>query len=144
MGQQVLNCNGFLLLSGAAVCNANTVTVTVNVSDDAGSGNCLTTCALRDAIASAAAGDTIDFAPGLSSPITLTQGQLLVGKALTINGPGAARDRRPSGPTEFLVAAQSAPYPHAIDQHDISRPQGSACDLGAIEADYIFVEGFGK
>jgi hypothetical protein len=29
------------------------------------------------------------------------------------------------------------------DQHDTSRPQGSQCDLGAIEADYIFVDGFG-
>jgi hypothetical protein len=29
------------------------------------------------------------------------------------------------------------------DQHDTARPQGAACDLGAIEADYIFVDGFG-
>ncbi|HXD83025.1 MAG TPA: choice-of-anchor Q domain-containing protein, partial [Rudaea sp.] len=29
------------------------------------------------------------------------------------------------------------------DQHGTARPQGNACDLGAIEADYIFVDGFG-
>ncbi|HET8943112.1 MAG TPA: hypothetical protein VFN13_14120 [Rudaea sp.] len=35
--------------------------------------------------------------------------------------------------------------PVTIDQHDTPRPQpqGGACDLGAIEADYIFVDGFG-
>lgn len=33
----------------------------------------------------------------------------------------------------------------SADQHDTprSQPQGGACDLGAIEADYIFVDGFG-
>jgi len=30
----------------------------------------------------------------------------------------------------------------ASDQHDTYRPQGAKCDLGAIEADYIFVDGF--
>jgi len=36
--------------------------------------------------------------------------------------------------------------PVTTDQHDTSRPQpvGGACDLGAIEADYIFVDGFGN
>ena len=29
------------------------------------------------------------------------------------------------------------------DQHGTPRPQGSKCDLGAIEADYIFADGFG-
>jgi hypothetical protein len=29
------------------------------------------------------------------------------------------------------------------DQHGSARPQSAACDLGAIEADYIFVDGFG-
>ena len=31
----------------------------------------------------------------------------------------------------------------ADDQHGTPRPQGSKCDLGAIEADYIFADGFG-
>ena len=29
------------------------------------------------------------------------------------------------------------------DQLGTARPQASACDLGAIEADYVFVDGFG-
>ena len=28
------------------------------------------------------------------------------------------------------------------DQHGTSRPQGSQCDIGAIEADYVFVDDF--
>jgi hypothetical protein len=37
------------------------------------------------------------------------------------------------------LAAQTV----SVDQHDTPRPQGAKCDLGAIEADYIFVDGFG-
>jgi hypothetical protein len=50
---------------------------------------------LRDALAAAAPGDTINFAPSLTSSgpatILLTNGELLVNKSLTINGPGATR-----------------------------------------------------
>jgi hypothetical protein len=28
------------------------------------------------------------------------------------------------------------------DQHDIPRPQGNACDVGAVETDYVFADGF--
>ena len=28
------------------------------------------------------------------------------------------------------------------DQHGTARPQGGSCDLGAIEADYLFADGF--
>ena len=66
--------------------------LTVNVADDpAGSGSCPAACSLRQAIASAGSGDTLVFAPGLASPITLGQGPLVVDKALTIQGPGAAK-----------------------------------------------------
>ena len=47
-----------------------------------------TTCTLRQAIIAAAAGDTINFAAGLTT-ITLTSAELLINKDLTINGPGA-------------------------------------------------------
>ena len=66
-------------------------TLTVNASSDAGPGNCNTTCTMRDAIATAASNDTIAFAPGLTSPITLSQGALVLDKALTLQGPGAAK-----------------------------------------------------
>jgi hypothetical protein len=55
---------------------------------DAG-GTCPgSTCTLRQAIATAITGDTIDFAGGVGT-INLTSGELLVDKNLTINGPGA-------------------------------------------------------
>jgi hypothetical protein len=34
------------------------------------------------------------------------------------------------------------PEPVTADQHGTPRPQGSVCDIGAIEADYIFVDPF--
>ncbi len=46
---------------------------------------------LRDAIFFTPNGGTIDFASNLSGTITLTTGNLPIGKNLTINGPGAGR-----------------------------------------------------
>jgi hypothetical protein len=64
-------------------CTTNPI-VTTNADGGAGS--------LRTAIADACAGSTITFdmtAGHVTSPITLTSGELLVGKNLTIQGPGA-------------------------------------------------------
>jgi hypothetical protein len=83
----VLAC---LLLAFAGECAASTITVNDN-SDPSGTGACPATCSLRQAITAANGGDTIVFAPGLSSPINLAQGELLIGKALTIQGPGATK-----------------------------------------------------
>ncbi len=69
-------------------------TITVTTTND-GAGTCtgsapnITCTTLRGAIAAAASGDTIVFAPGVSGVITLTQGELAISKNLTINGPGA-------------------------------------------------------
>src|ERR1051325_5762162 len=54
---------------------------TVTTTADSGPGS------LRDVIAAASAGDTIDFA--VSGTITLTNGELLIAKDLNISGPGA-------------------------------------------------------
>jgi hypothetical protein len=55
-------------------------TITVTNTNDSGPGS------LRSAIASAAAGDTIQFASSLASQtITLTSGQLVINKNLTID-----------------------------------------------------------
>jgi hypothetical protein len=71
-----------------------TATITINCgptvvtnSNDSGAGS------LRDIILHACPGATITFnmTPGnVTSPITLTSGQLLIDKNLTINGPGAS------------------------------------------------------
>ncbi len=57
--------------------------ISVTNTNDGGAGS------LRAAIAAAAPGETINFAPGVTGVITLTTGELLVNKDLTINGPGA-------------------------------------------------------
>lgn len=88
MNHLFLVAGGLSALAGH--CVAATVTVTTN-TDPSGSNTCPATCSLRQAIAFANANDTITFAPDLVSPIALSQGELLVDKALTITGPGAAK-----------------------------------------------------
>jgi hypothetical protein len=56
---------------------------TVTNLDNAGPGS------LRQAILDTPAGGTVDFQPGLSGTITLTTGELLINKDLTVAGPGA-------------------------------------------------------
>jgi hypothetical protein len=71
---------------------AHATTITVTSTGNAG-GTCPgPTCTLRQAIASAdffSGGDTINFALPANSVITLTSGELLINKNLTISGPGA-------------------------------------------------------
>ena len=65
----------------------NCVATVVSNTNDSGAGS------LRHAILGACPGGTITFAAGLTSggpvTITLTSGELLIDKNLTINGPGA-------------------------------------------------------
>src|SRR5690348_3696697 len=62
--------------------SAHAATITVTNTNDTGPGS------LRQALANANNGDTINFA--ISGTITLTSGELLVSKNVTISGPGAA------------------------------------------------------
>lgn len=72
----------FCLRAAPWPARAATFTVTTTADDGAGS--------LRQAIADAASGDTIDFnLSGCPCTITLTTGQLLINKDLTIQGLGA-------------------------------------------------------
>src|SRR5438093_12394751 len=74
---------------GYAVCNGN----------DSGSGS------LRQAILDASPGDAINFAPSVTT-VTLTSGELVIDKNLTITGPGADRltvQRSPPNGPRFRI-----------------------------------------
>jgi hypothetical protein len=73
-------------------------TITVTNGNDSGPGS------LRQAILSAASGNTINFAPCLTA-VTLTSGELVVNKNLAITGPGANRLRvqRSTHAPEFRI-----------------------------------------
>src|SRR5204862_4922896 len=61
-------------------------TITVTSAADSGGGS------LRNALASAASGDTIEFASAINgTPIVLTSGELTISQSLTITGNGAAK-----------------------------------------------------
>src|ERR1043166_5259650 len=72
----------WLIWSCALAIRAHATTIAVTNTNDNGPGS------LRQALADANDGDTID-ATGISGVITLTTGQLLVDKSVTINGAGA-------------------------------------------------------
>jgi len=77
----------FVFLLASAVFSAVpafAAAITVTNQADSGPGS------LRDAIAAAAPGDTINFSLTLPATITLTSGELLISKNLTISGPGAS------------------------------------------------------
>jgi hypothetical protein len=68
---------------------AHGTTLTVKSLADSG-GTCPgSTCTLRQAIATADPGDTINFSLPANSTITLTSAELLISRNLTIIGPGA-------------------------------------------------------
>jgi hypothetical protein len=77
----------FILAFSLAV-SANAITLAVTSAADAG-GTCPgATCTLRQAIATAASGDIINFAAGITK-IDLTTAELFINKNVTISGPGA-------------------------------------------------------
>ena len=73
---------GLLLTTTTRRVHAAT-TITVMNTNDSGAGS------LRQAIIDAAAGDTINFAANVTGTITLTSGQFVIRRDLTIDGPGA-------------------------------------------------------
>jgi predicted outer membrane repeat protein len=62
----------------------NTIPRVVTNNNDSSAGS------LRQVIGSVCAGSTITFAPNVTGQINLTSGELVVGKSMTINGPGAS------------------------------------------------------
>lgn len=80
--------SAIILIATFAV-SATAATFTVTSTADSG-GSCPgANCTLRDAIAAANGGDTINFSLPPNSFILLTSGELLINKDLTIEGPGA-------------------------------------------------------
>lgn len=88
----------FALLCAAAPAGpksfrGNAATLTVTTAADSGPGS------LRDAIAAATDGDTIQFDPALNGQtIGLTSGEIAIAKNITISGPG----------TNLLTVARSS------------------------------------
>ena len=68
----------------ASVQSVHAATITVTSTADSGTNT------LREALANAANGDTINFTVATPATITLTTGQLLVSNSVTILGPGSA------------------------------------------------------
>src|SRR5882724_1577762 len=78
---RILLLFALLCAAVASVQIVDAATITVMNTNDSSSGS------LRQALADANDGDTIDFS--VTGTITLTTGQLVAGKSVTISGPGA-------------------------------------------------------
>jgi CSLREA domain-containing protein len=104
------------LLSSASP--AGSATLTVTSLEDSGPGS------LRQAIADAAPGDTIDFA--VTGTITLTSGQLVIDKDLSVRGPG---------PANLTVSGNDASRVFLIANRPV-RLSGMAITHGRIDSDH--------
>jgi len=98
-------CSALLFAYGSSV---QATPILVNSTGDAGPGNCTSICTLRDALTGAApSGDTIGFALSLPNTITLSQGELVIGKSVTVQGPGAAQLAISAGTTSRVLNVSS-------------------------------------
>jgi predicted outer membrane repeat protein len=108
-------------------------TLTVLNTHDSGAGS------LRADIAAAHSGDTINFAPSLDGQtITLTKGELLINKNLTIAGPGAGAltvsGNNQSRVFEMAAGTQVALSGLTIDNGFAVNGAGILVDTGAVLA----------
>jgi hypothetical protein len=120
---------GFIVTLLAGV-SARAASLTVMSSADAG-GTCPgATCTLRQAIATANSGDTINFGAGFST-ITLTSAELLITKNLMISGPGAnalsVRRSAAAGTPNFRIFNAVG---NTITISDLTIANGTIDDLG--------------
>jgi len=106
-GKPTLLLLSAVIFAVASVTAQSAVLTVTNIQDSGASS-------LRDTIAAAANGDTIQFDPALTGQaITLTSAQILIDKNLTINGPGADKltvQRSTAGGTPAFRIFQIANY----------------------------------
>lgn len=86
-----------------AVASARAATRVVNKETDSDDGHCDSDCSLREAIDVAAQGDTIVFAANVRGTITLTLGELVIDRTLTIVGPDQALLTLSGGDTQRIL-----------------------------------------
>src|SRR5436305_4164131 len=107
-----------VLLLCAMATQTGAATITVTNTNDSGPGS------LRQAIFNASSGDTITFAPSVTT-VTLTSGELVIDKNLTITGPGANRltvqRSPPNGPPFRIFRISSSPVTVSISGITISQ-----------------------
>src|SRR5262245_35527794 len=115
---------------GAALLNAGysrpeVVTITVTNTNDSGAGS------LRQALADAQDGDTIDFASALNGQaITLTTAQLVIQSSVTIHGPGASllTVKRDAAAPQFRVLSVTSG--HNVEINGLTISGGRIIDNG--------------
>jgi hypothetical protein len=112
---------GLLLTTTTRRVRAATITVTNN--NDSGAGS------LRQAISDAMAGDTINFSLSYPATITLTSGEIVFNKSLTINGPGA-ENLTVSGNNASRIFRIAAGHTVVINGLTIANGAGSNTDGG--------------
>jgi hypothetical protein len=125
------------------------LSITVNTLVDENDGIALGGISLRDAIAAAAPGDTINFAPSLTASgpakILLTHGELAITKSLTINGPGPnllTIDASGSDPTPSLKDGRGSRALNIDNHNDLSLADVSMSAIKIVGGD-ITVSGGG-
>ncbi len=111
---------------------ANTWTVQSSADGVATPANCPgPNCRLRDAIAAAAAGDTIDFASGLSgTTITLTSGTLTLSRNVTIDG--GTNGVTVSGNNAVRVFSVNAGVTFTLQNITVANGRCNSCNGGGI------------
>lgn len=106
---------------GVSVAQAGTVTVTNTSNSGAGS--------LRQAIASAASGDTITFAAGLTGTITLASELAVTDKTLTITGPGASALTISGADLNRIFALSSTTEENALTLRGLTLAHGRSTNV---------------
>lgn len=99
-----------VVVSSVASASAMAATLTVTKLEDTDDGVCNADCSLREAVLAGNSGDTVLFAADVRGTSTLTMGDLVIDRPLTIAGPGQSALTISGGDTQriFTVATSGA------------------------------------